>query len=637
MTTTAPKPAYRAEKKSWDFISPRSHSSEGVHTSTHDFCRGYWLRYTVCPRHPRRDVPMQRWIVLTVAALCALVFVEPVSFSQPDDKETEEYWKTYELDGIPIKREELPVLPRPMPLFGRGGAFRNGESGYTIEPEILPESWHPGMGSRNHGWLENARDFANELDSVLGFGNQEVTGRDIGKPTVDAYGNAATHDRVAGIIQALQDWYAQRVAMSLFRLAEPYDGVTMDERATAVALKTATFVGNQQGEPGESLIWRDLAMQTLVTDYEMHLNHDGVGATLVHREFANGWEVVAGAFAVGEDQIMIQGYHAHSGVTGVREIEADLSNLKSPASTYGHHSAFAVVKEGEAIVLGGEYLLVPRVHDRFRSRTVDGLYVASPITSVRTSPLTVPAWPGNSDVVFGLPGADYEYNPRYELHYAISDVAYELAHDFSNAYRFVEHEPYALGPLVVIEPDEDNDKEVAAVEMKACRRLIEGGPHWFVHRVSLYELAADADMSEAPAKGTLLAGFDTASCAGQPVDWSDFEIENYLAGCYPLNASPRYIDPWICSAISGTKVRLKAEAVNDASRVELVAAYAPGYEIKQHKTLVGDITVNTESASIPTAHFRISADLTKDAESFATVPYPGDESKRLLLIIERVK
>lgn len=50
-----------------------------------------------------------------------------------------------------------------------------------------------------------------------------------------------------------------------------------------------------------------------------------------------------------------------------------------------------------------------------------------------------------------------------------------------------------------------------------------------------------------------------------------------------------------------------------------------------------EIDVNTESASVPTAHLRISVDLKPGEETNAIGTYPGDESKRLVLVVERVR
>ncbi|MBZ0137753.1 MAG: hypothetical protein K8I27_15415 [Planctomycetes bacterium] len=99
---------------------------------------------------------MHRWIVLTIAALCAVFFVKPVSSNRTESEEPDEYWKTYSLEGIPFQGQEDDgsMLPRPVPVFGRTGAFSSEESPVII----YPVDWHPGAGSRSLGWFETARD-----------------------------------------------------------------------------------------------------------------------------------------------------------------------------------------------------------------------------------------------------------------------------------------------------------------------------------------------------------------------------------------------------------------------------------------------------------------------------------------------
>lgn len=574
---------------------------------------------------------MQRWMLLTMAALCALVFVKPVASVQQDDTEPQEYWKTYSLEGIPLQdAEPVSDIPRPVPLFGRTSAFETDNSPVII----YPEDWHPGVGSRSQGWYRTARDFASDLDDALGYGNQEVVGREVGALSIDVCGDDGVHARVLGILEALKSWYAQRAEIAVYRLATPFDGVTMTRKDVELALKSATLIGRQTGDPGESLIWRDLVMRSYVTDYEMHLTHDDVGATLVHREFAVGWEVAAGVYPVGADKLMVQGYFARGDVTGTRQMDADLSPLTSPKCEFRYQPAFAVLGDGEGLVLGGEYLVVPQVRDRFRSRDADGLYIASPIAGVQVSHFIGPAWPGSGDTVFGFPGADFDYRLHPVFDDGIGDTAQETADGFEESLRLGEHDVSPLGPLVVIEPDSNHDAEVAAVELVAARAHCENGPDWFVHQVSLYEVSAtDPD----PAKGKLVGRFHAAAREGQAVDWEDLRSENYLAGCYPVLSSPRYFDPWIRSAVAGTKFRIKAVKVGEAARIELLAAHAPGYEIKQHKTRIGETVVNTETASAPTTNLRINADLKPGEEATAIGTYPGDESKRLLLVLKRVK
>lgn len=583
---------------------------------------------------------MQRWLLLSFAALAALLLCNVAPSAQATKDETpeaESYWKTYSLEGLPHGGPEHLEIPSVAPMFGLCGAVRD-----SAPPVIVySENWSLGYGSRNSNLFDEPRSFASSLERVCGHnGDFEVQVQQGGRPELRIETDATGHEFVTALLKALRDWYAQRAEIAVYRLDHAIDAVVLTREQTVAATGSSTIVGRQIGDPGEVLVWRDATLRTFVTDYESYTIAEGAQPNMVQRAFPQGWEVSAGAWPLGTDEILVSGAFGSGALKGVRNLDAALSKLEAPDVTSQYSPACAVIGEGEGLVLGGEYLVVPAIRDRFRPVSASGAYINSAVATFKLTPLHAGAWPGSTDADLGIPTADADASRIEPYPIYVPDAAAGAAAAFVENTDLDENYLDDLGPLVVIQPVDEVG--VATDELKRCREILETGPRCYLTDVSLYEIAV-ADLPAAPtlaelaAKGKRLASFHAAAAEWQAADWIDIEAESFLAGCYPITAAVATIDPDVRCVVSGTKIRVRATAAGAKARLEVFAAHAPVHEIKKRTTPFGDLEMYTESASAPAGALRLGVDLAIGESAFSVVPYPGDDSKRLVLFVKRVK
>jgi hypothetical protein len=321
-----------------------------------------------------------------------------------------------------------------------------------------------------------------------------------------------------------------------------------------------------------------------------------------------------------------------------RNVDAFVGEVEAPRIRVDYSPASAVLLPGDGLVLGGRYLVVPRV-DGYEEPVQEGAWwIGVPTTHLRPGALQGGAWPGEERVELGF-GAWPEEDDLEQRILEGVDVFSGTAGAIDERYAG-DIDARSFGPVVAICGELDGD-ESEQREFRLALAALKETPESLEYRIRIASVDAEAasgNPSEVLENGEMLADLDISCRVGQAADWDRLFAENYL---HYGNATSVHRhqdrDPVLQAAVWGTKVRLSCHRSGDKIRVEVLAAHAPGAQIRNQEIPVGDSTTHLEYADIPTAHLQLNGDLAVGECADTLTQHPTDEGKRLVMAVERVK
>lgn len=588
---------------------------------------------------------MRKLMLLSFAALAALLLcnVAPSAQATKDDEpEAEGYWKTYSLDGLladPERDSESEdVVPRVTPVLAAG----------PLRPEYgerfrKADTWSLRSGLRRGRLTAHDQALGLAFEIAINHVTQAETKlHTTPAPVLEVWANEDGHKLTQQIFEALREWYSLKSEVTVYRLAEPHSGCVLSAKAVAELTENATLLGQQTGEPGETLVWRDMDFQTCLTDYQIYTMSEDYTPEATYTRYPRGWEVAAGVLPIGEGGMLVHGYAGAANVENTRKLVVGRTDLEVPRITSRYHPSTATLTPGEGMLLDGRYLLVPSLSETVRPRRYKNTIVTLPISVMRIGDMAQGAWPGDIKADSGFPET-HEYAGLELVNTGGESSVQKTAEEFRKQESLHGSYVERIGPLLVIAGEEliePEDRE-ADTEFEDVVRRLKRGPGWISCEVQLFSVKAES-LKPNPSfdwmreNGLELASYTSAALVGQVVDWHDLQAETYYACSDNGWVSDPTLDPIMRTAVAGTRVRLLATTIGAATNFDVAASYAPSLEIKQ--SAVPDPTgSNAESAVVNAVQLRLQTDLKPNEAASSIVPFPGDESKRLVLFVKRVK
>jgi hypothetical protein len=586
---------------------------------------------------------MRKLIVLPLAALAVMLLCHAAPSAQPAGGKPDEdgFWKSYDIEDLYVgsgSTDEDDLVPRVTPVLAAGPLYPEGRSRYDD-----PYQWTIQTGQQRDDFaskdaqleitFENAINHLSDTDSKLQTTPTHV---------LELWANKQGHELTAKIIENLRQWCRLKSYATLYRLTQPRDGCVLGAAEVKSALDGATLLGRQTGEPGETLVWHNLDFQTCLNDYETYSTAEDPTPQMIYTRYPRGWEVAAGVLPGGDGRMLVHAYAGTAAVVSTRKLNAAGREVEVPRITSRFHPATATLTPGEGLLLDGRYLLVPGLAETIKPIRYKSTLVTLPTAVLRVGGMTHGAWPGDIKAGCGFPET-HEYDGLEQLHAGGADCLRDAADEFRSTEKLHGSYVECVGPLVVIQGEEliePKDRKTDKEFENVVHRLTQG-PGWTGYSVTLYSVdAKDLKQAEPPGDwlakhGTALASYTGAALSGQVADWHDLMAETYYACGDSVWSTLPVVDPVMRTAVAGTRVRLRATA-GETSRLNLTAAYAPRLEIKQ--SAAPDPTGGkAESADLSAAQLRLQADLKVGGSASSVVPYPGDEGKRLVLFVKRLK
>lgn len=585
---------------------------------------------------------MRKILLAVLAALCALLLhgIQPTAQDQPAKDEPEEYWQTYDLSGLsfgPVVVEE-GEMPAVAPVFGAyAPVVRSFDN---PGPVIVPWEWRLAHGNRRPPL--DVEYLADRLDSAVDHEwHISTRTRTEPQPAIEVLADKAAHDLVAAALQMLKAWYAMTAEIAVYELTSTPADVCLSREAAQTLLKDAKLIGRQSGDPGETLVWRDLDFIKSLTDYEVFALSEEVFPHPVHTKFPKGWEVAAGVFPLPDGKLLVQAALGEGSVVEVRKVPTTHMEIEAPRMRCSYQPACAVLAPGEALVLGGRYLLLPRVDAAPAPVQIGSTFIVPATSVLSVADLKGGDWPGEDEAYAGYPAS-----PEYETLQLLQRTHPDCIGEAVEAFRareslqgsYLEH----IGPLLVVQGEAllEPEEKAQDTEFEDIVQRLKASPRWFSHRVSVYAVDAEG-LPEKPTEqqvagsGIRLYHYQCAALEGQIAQWNSLEAANYFAGSNSVYSTVPAVEPTIWTAVAGLQLELLARGQGAAAGIDILAGYAPTLEISQ-ETVKGLGQV-TEYASVPTCQLRLQARLGVGETACAIGPYPGDESKRIVLFAERIR
>lgn len=581
---------------------------------------------------------MRKFMFVSLAALCALLLhgIQPTAQDQPAKVQPEEYWQTYDLSDLPFDLvvEEEGELPAVAPVFGAYGPIRNST------PVIVPWEWRLAHGNRRPPL--DVEYLADRLDSAVDHEwHISTRTRTEPQPAIEVLADKAAHELVAATLQMLKAWYAMSAEIAVYELTRSSADACLSREAAQALLKDAKLIGRQSGDPGETLVWRDLDFVQALTDYELSFAADELFPHPVHHKFPRGWEVAAGVFPLPDGKLLVQAALGEGSVVELRKVPTTHMEIEAPRIRCAYQPACAVLAPGEVLVLGGRYLLLPRVEAAPAPVQIGSTFIVPASSVLSVADLKCGEWPGEEEAYSGYP-ATPEYETLRLLQRTHPDCIGEAVEAFRARESLQGSYIEFIGPLLVVQGEAllEPEEKAQDTEFEDTVQRLKTSPRSFSHRVSVYAVDADGLLEkpteeQVAGKGVMLGRYHCAALEGQLAQWNSLEAANYFAGSNSVYSTVPAVEPTIWTAVAGLQIELLAQGQGEAASIDILAGYAPTLDISR-ETVKG-LGQATEYASVPTCQLRLQARLGVGETACSISPYPGDESRRIVLFAQRTR